>query len=145
MSTHTLAHAERAQRDDSRYADLAEALRDLDDVDAVAVEHERLPPRLLVTLATANVTPAVEDRLSDFAAVVEPGSVEVTGTGTLRFAVTTPEGFKPAGTRDARRYGESSVSLTFTRESLELSGFEVGDSLDVKARAGAILLTGHGR
>jgi len=147
MGVSTLADDEQEQNNTGRYEALADALHELvgGDVNAVSVDEVRSPPRVTVSLNTANMTPAVLDRLDEFDAAVVPESVEVNAEGCLSFDLVTPEGFKPAGTREARRYGESSVSFTFTRESLELSGFEVGENLDVKARDGAILLTGHGQ
>lgn len=141
MSVETLADDELHENPDAdRYDALADELRGLADVAEVRVEPGRSPARVHVTLSTANVTPHVEDRLDRYGAQVEAATVEVTGEGTLAFTVTTPEGFKPAGTRDAREYG-SSTAWTFTREALELSGFDADTTLDARAREGAVLLT----
>lgn len=144
MSVESLAEAEATeQNDETRYEELVGRLDPLGDVAEVEVREDRSPVRVAVVLDAANVTGPVSDLLDQFEATVVRSSIEVTADGALSFEATTPEGFKNAGTRDARRYGDSSVSFTFTRESLDLSGIDVGDTLDVSARNGAVLLTEH--
>lgn len=135
----------RRRTDENRYEALASELRDLGDVREAVVEGDRLPPRVGVVLSTANVTPAVTDRLDEFEAEIVPESVEVTGNGTLAFDVVTPELFKPAGSRETREYGSSSTAWTFTHPAVELSGFDADTMLDAYAREGAVLLVERDR
>lgn len=145
MSVESMAE-DRANKQSAadRHDELAERLEPLETVRQVSVHDERTPTRVRLVLDVANMPNAVSDLLERFGAQIVPESVEVQSDGVLAFDLTTPEGFLPAGVRDARAYGESSVSITFTRESLDLSGFDVGDSLEVRAREGAVLLTPHG-
>lgn len=142
MSSSDTQMPDQAQQrtDPTRYEDLAADLRDLDDVDRAAVESERLPPRVRVHLATANVTPPVADRLDEFDADIVPDSVEVTAGGTLTFAIVTPELFRPAGSRGLRQYGSHSTAWTFTHDAVAISGFDADTMLDAYARDGAVLL-----
>lgn len=144
MSIETLAAESAAdpdRTDPDRYQDLATGLGALDDVDVAEPEPDRRPPRVAVKLNTANVPGGVVDLLDHYGAVVVADSLEVTASGRLRFEVTTPALFRPAGARDARRYGEHSIAWTFTPQTLELSGFDEDSRLEARAREGAVLLT----
>jgi len=122
-----------------RYESLAAALRDTSHVAGVTVHESRSPPRVEVELTTGVVPPSVEDLLGRFGAVVHPESMAA-GNGRLSFEVSTPERFKTAANHAVRPHGTSLV-VTLTRESLDLSGFEEGTELDQRAREGAVLLT----
>lgn len=139
VESHAADEASR-RTDEQRYADLGEDLAALDAVFSVHVHTDRLPPRVEVVLDRANVTPAVQDRIDAYDAEIVPDSVEVTGRGTLRFDLVTPELFKPAGSRETREYGSHSTAWTFTHASVELSGFDEDTMLDAYARDGAVLL-----
>jgi hypothetical protein len=144
MSQTTTAadEAARERPDTARVYDLKSELDACDDVARVSVDDTRTPTRLWVRLAVANVTAAVEDLLDTYHATVESDSLAVESDGTLSFEVSTPEGFKNADSREIRTHG-TSVVVTLTRESLDLSGLDEGVKVDEQARDGAILLTRH--
>lgn len=122
-----------------RITDLREDLDAIDAVQSTDLHEDRAPPVLSVTLSVANIPSAVDDLLDAYGATIE--GAEVTPSNGLRLDLRTPERFLPAGVRDMREYGPSSVSITLTSESLELSGFDADTTVDVRAREGGILLT----
>lgn len=108
------------------------------DVAAVEIDEARTPPRIGVTLDGMNTTPGVRDLLEKHNADVE--YVDGGGDGLyLEFTALAP--FRPCGSNAMRIHGQGSHVLTFTRESIELSGFDTGDDLQLYARPGEIRLT----
>lgn len=137
---HTADEAANDRNDTARLYDLKTELSTLDDVHEVEILDDRRPARVRVVLDVANVTGGVEDLLDEYDAVIQPDGLMVRGDERLAFEVATPEGFKTAGQREVRPHG-SSLVVTLTRESLDLSGFDEGTPIDEEARDGAILLT----
>ena len=140
MAVNTEANDALDRVDDDRIYELKARLEDLADVAVVSNLDHRTPARLRVELEAANVTPPVEDLIEEYRADICPDSIAVSASNGLEFEVTTPEGFKPAGSRETREYGPSSVSITLTREALETSGFDESTPVNVYGRDGAILL-----
>lgn len=124
-----------------RYADLAVELREYEQV-AFADPYDVGEGGVSVGLQTADVPRPIARVLDRYDVMLDPASVEVAPSGGLSFKLRTPELFRPAGQRPVRAHG-SSLVVTLTREVLDLSTFDEGDTLDLSAREGAILLTRH--
>lgn len=124
-----------------RVMPLGERLAELDDVESATIARSYTPPRVVVGLYGSRISDEVADALDAYDASIIPDTVSATSNGeNLMFDVAVPPLFEIAGAREMRAYGEYSTSLTFPREALELSGFDVGSEVDVRATDGAILL-----
>jgi len=141
MSSDIATEASRTVTEDpdaGRVEDLVHALHTLEQVTDATAAWDRTPTRVEVDLDVANVPATVDDLIAEYDARIH--DPEVNADGGLSFTLTTPERFRPAGVRDMREYGTSSVSITFPREALDLSGLDADRTVDVRAREGAILL-----
>jgi hypothetical protein len=118
---------------------LAERLNELGSVASVDRDPEHTPPAVVVTLRRPSVTEAVASALDAYDAVVDPASVFADGGG-VGFRVTTPAQFEATGDREIRKDGRYSTRITFPRPTVDISGFDVGDSVSLYATEGAVLL-----
>ena len=124
---------------ESRYEALAEALDELDEVHFTDRRWRFVPSRVDVSLTTKFIPDEIASVIEAYDATIVPDTMRYDQHG-LRCMVEVPAHFSITGSREMRSYGEYSTSITFPREALDMSGFDVGTHLDIYAVDGAVLL-----
>lgn len=109
-------------------------------VDSVELDQTRIPHRLGLTLTGSSITPGLRDLIDVTSTRIEYADCS-TADGALYVELVTEEPLRPAGRRKLRQHGPSSIVLTLPPEALELSGFEGGDEIQLRARDDEIHLT----
>ncbi len=92
-----------------------------------------------VRLDVANVPEDLARTVESYGARIVPESVEVTADGTLAFSLSLPSGFERVTDRDVRPFGDS-TAFTVPPDALRIAGLGEGDSVDVRATEGAVLM-----
>lgn len=131
-------HSDRTTQYESPITALRDSLEHLPTVDTVEVNEARVPSRLLVSLSTADVEPAIEDAISMFDA--ELHNPRVADDESLSFELIVKDKFKDSGMNSLRKRGGSSM-IAIPPEALSESGFETGDNLHVESRDSEIRIT----
>lgn len=138
MSQQTPAHHYEATLDG-----VYELLNAAPSVQSVSRKPDRYPSRLAVTLTERTLADAadVRDVLRAFDARIHNPNISGTGaTATIAFDITVPEEYTSAGQYALREHGDSTV-ITISQHALDVSGFSLGDTVDLDARDGEIRLT----
>lgn len=126
---------------EGRYKALADALDEFDVVEHVDKRYRFIPSRVSVSLHAERIPDDVASVIEAYDATIVPDTVTFDAQeGRLGFHAEVPPRFVVSGSREMRQYGDYSTSLTFPREALDVSGFDVGTHLDIYAADGAVLL-----